>query len=221
MAEMKEEKECLGRSRANTDMRGPPDNSARERSGAGRWRHASIRHFPPFGEFGDGDFATAIAWIARTCLPNTVRGHCAVARSMAVLQRHYNGSGMAAGDAQRVWFQEMVEQLRSQWHLGMSFDAIVELRDDLDATLQRVRSERQIRSPLLKCARCGHVGEGAEPHVSVRAMILSLNRFGIAPAEQAYALEKDWAAYRKDNELDLYGKRMASPTTQVASCVHA
>ena len=104
---------------------------------------------------------------------------------MVALQGHYNGSGMAVGDAQRVWFQEMIERLRSQWHRGISFEAIVELPNELDATLQRIRSERQIRSPLLKCPRCGHVGEGAEPHVGIRAMILSLNRFGIAPAEQA------------------------------------
>ena len=134
--------------------------------------------------------------------------------------RHYNGLDMAAGDAQRVWFQEMIERLRSQWHWSMSFDAIVELRDDLDATLQRIRSERHIRSPVFRCPQCGQVGKGAEPHVSVRAMILSLNRFGIAPAEQAYALEKAWAVYRKENGLDLNGEPMASPPTQVASCVH-
>jgi hypothetical protein len=34
---------------------------------------------------------------------------------------------MAAGDAQRVWFANMVEQLRSQWHQGMSFETIVAL----------------------------------------------------------------------------------------------
>ena len=53
---------------------------------------------------------------------------------------------MAAGDAQRVWFPEMIERLRSQWHQDMSLDAIVELRDELDAMLQRIRSERRIRS---------------------------------------------------------------------------
>ena len=127
---------------------------------------------------------------------------------------------MAAGDAQRVWFQEMIDRLRSQWHRGMSFEALVEMRDELDATLQRIRSERQIRSPLLRCPRCGRVGRGAEPHVSVRAMILSLNRFVIAPAGQAYALEKSWAAYRKENGLDLYGKRQASPAIPVSGCVH-
>ena len=62
--------------------------------------------------------------------------------AIRALERHYNGSDMAAGDAQRVWFQEMIERLCSQWHQSMSFDAIVELRDDLDATLQRLRSQR-------------------------------------------------------------------------------
>jgi hypothetical protein len=45
---------------------------------------------------------------------------------------------MAGGDAQRVWFPEMIENLRSRWQEGMSFDAIIGLRDDLDAMLQRI-----------------------------------------------------------------------------------
>jgi hypothetical protein len=64
---------------------------------------------------------------------------------------------MAAGDAQRVWFPEMVERLRSQWHQGMSFDALVELRDELDAILQQIRSERHIRTTVMKCPRCGSI----------------------------------------------------------------
>jgi hypothetical protein len=39
---------------------------------------------------------------------------------------------MAAGDAQRVWFPEMVQTLRSEWHHGISFEATIELRDGLD-----------------------------------------------------------------------------------------
>ena len=126
---------------------------------------------------------------------------------------------MASGDAQKVWFPEIIERLRAQWHQGMSFDAIVELRDELDAMLQRIRSERHIHSPVLRCPRCKHVHEGAEPHASVRAMILSLTRFGIAPAGQAYALEKSWAAYRKQNGLDLYGKSMATPQSEASRCI--
>jgi hypothetical protein len=68
----------------------------------------------------------------------------------------------------------MVETLRSEWRRGMSFEAIIELRDELDAMLQRIRSERHIRTPVVKCPECGYVGEGGQPHVSVRAMFLSL-----------------------------------------------
>jgi hypothetical protein len=37
----------------------------------------------------------------------------------------------------------------------------------------------------------------------VRAMIFSLGRFGIVPADVMKALDKRWAAYRKQHGLDL------------------
>ena len=126
---------------------------------------------------------------------------------------------MASGDAQRVWFPEITRQLRSQWHQGMSLDAIVELRDELDAMLQRIRSERRIRSAVFRCSRCGYVGEGTDPRVSVRAMILSLGRFGIATADQTRALEQACAAKRKESGLDLYCKGIQSHA-EVAICAH-
>lgn len=60
---------------------------------------------------------------------------------------------MAAGDAQRVWFPEMIERLRSRWHQGMSFAALIELRDDLEIMLQRIRSDRHIRPAVFRCVR--------------------------------------------------------------------
>jgi hypothetical protein len=127
---------------------------------------------------------------------------------------------MAAGDAQRVWFGQMVEQLRDRWRPDISFDAHISLRDDLDAMLQRIRLEGNISSPVIRCRDCGYAGPGATPHVSVRAMILSLNRFGIAPAEQIHALEKQWAAYRKLNDLDPHGRKTALPSIRDSRCNH-
>jgi hypothetical protein len=130
------------------------------------------------------------------------------------------GADMTAGDTQRVWFTEMIERLRARWDGAAPFESMVELRNDLDAMLQQIRSERHIPSPRIKCLRCGRSGVGAAPHVSVRAMILSVNRFGIAPAEQAHALEKGWAAHRKEKGLDLYGKPVAEPLAKMAGCGH-
>jgi hypothetical protein len=125
---------------------------------------------------------------------------------------------MAQGDAQRVWFPEMIERLRAAWRDGLSFDELVTLRDEQDEMLQRLRQERDIHSPIVKCKKCGYKGEGAAPHVSVRAMILSFHRFGIAAAEPVHDLEKNWAAHRKQHGLDLYGK-LADPAL-LPPCPH-
>jgi hypothetical protein len=93
---------------------------------------------------------------------------------------------------------------------NLSLADLIALRDELDAMLHRIRSERHIRPPVITCRHCGHVGEAMEPDVSVRATILSLGRFGIAAAEDVKMLEKCWAAYRKQNALDLHGK-LAGP----------
>ena len=123
---------------------------------------------------------------------------------------------MLVGDSQKIWFPEVIDHLRSQWQPDMSFDRIVILRDELEATLQHIRSKRRIRSPRSKCPQCGKSVESV-PHVSVRAMILSLHKFTIAPAEQAYTLEKSWAVHRREHQLDLYGQ----PASAAAACAHS
>jgi hypothetical protein len=45
-----------------------------------------------------------------------------------------------------------------------------------------------------------------EPRVSVRATIAALVRFGIASKDVARVLERDWATYRRQNGLDLFGE---------------
>ena len=84
--------------------------------------------------------------------------------------------------------------------------------------LHKIRAERHIRPPVIRCSRCGHVGEAAEPDVSVRAMILSLGRFGMVAPDQVKALEQRWAALRKQNGLDLYGR---TAKTEAPTCAHS
>jgi hypothetical protein len=117
---------------------------------------------------------------------------------------------MPLGDAQRTWFPEMVARLRLGWHEGLSMPALIGLRDELDGTLRRIRASRNFRTPIVTCRHCGITGPGAEPHVSVRTLILGLARFGIASKEQARALEKEWAEYRKHQRLDVEGNVQGS-----------
>ena len=115
---------------------------------------------------------------------------------------------MPSGDSNRTWFPEMVTVLRREWQEAMSFTELVRLRDRLEALLQSIRSERGIHPPLMTCPKCGKKGHAAEPHVSVRAMILSLSRFGIASQTEVRRLEKEWAKYQRENALDIYGRQL-------------
>jgi hypothetical protein len=115
----------------------------------------------------------------------------------------------------------MQDRLRTGWREDLSFVELVGLRDELDTMLHRIRSERHVRPPVIRCPRCGHVGEAAEPNVTVRAMILSLARFAIAPTEEVKALEKHWARYRKQNGLDLYGKTAEPTRAGDPACAHS
>jgi len=124
---------------------------------------------------------------------------------------------MAAGDPQRTWFPEMIQKLRLEWHESMAFPALIALCDSLDTMLHEIRSTRKICSPIVKCPKCGKIGPAAERHVSVRAMILSLRRFNIADPERVKTLEKEWAVYRKENGLNLYG-RADSGESQSSGC---
>ena len=58
---------------------------------------------------------------------------------------------MASGDAQKVWFPEMIAMLRKAADPAMSVDAMLLLRDRLDATLQRIRRTRQILPAMMWC----------------------------------------------------------------------
>jgi len=113
---------------------------------------------------------------------------------------------MAAGDASRTWFSEMVEALRREWKPDMPWEQVIALRDRLDAMLQEIRSSRQIRPPTMWCPVCNQRTQQAEPSVSVRAVIFALGRFGIVPQVEFKSLEKRWAKHRKENGLDRNGR---------------
>ncbi len=112
---------------------------------------------------------------------------------------------MPSGDGLRTWFPEMVAVLRQQWRETMSTAELIRLRDRLDAMLQSIRSERGIRAPLMTCPKCERRARAADPRVSVRGMLFSLSRFGIASHADVQKLERAWIKYRRENNLDIHG----------------
>jgi hypothetical protein len=124
--------------------------------------------------------------------------------------QHGDNRIMPAGDPQRTWFPQLIARLRSDWHAEMSMPMLIDLRDKLDDMLHEIRQCKNIQTPNITCLDCGHTAQAPEPQVSVRAMILALARFGIAPKEQVTAIEKAWAKYRQQHQLDIEGKEPSS-----------
>jgi hypothetical protein len=79
---------------------------------------------------------------------------------------------MASGDAQRVWFPELIAIVKQAGAPTMSMDALLRLRDRLEATLQTIRQTRQILPAMMWCPHCQarhrapqRVGPGDYPSV--------------------------------------------------------
>lgn len=114
---------------------------------------------------------------------------------------------MPAGERSQVWFPELVTELRQAWRTDATWEAVIDLRDRLQRRLEDVLGSRGIKPATVRCADCGHVGPGAPPAISVRALLLALQRFGIEPQDRVRRLEKEWSRHRALHRLDLYGRR--------------
>lgn len=117
---------------------------------------------------------------------------------------------MASGDAQRTWFPEMIDMLKDSWHPELTPEELIVLRDRLDKNLQTIRRDRNIIPPMMWCPKCQERHRSAHPKVSVRATVLAFGRLQIADQSEVKSIEKKWNTFRKQNQLDLYGKKEAA-----------
>ena len=112
---------------------------------------------------------------------------------------------MPAGEKSQTWFPELVAELRRSWRTDLTWDAVIDLRDRLQHSLERILSSRGIEPATVRCLHCGHVGPGSSPAISVRALLLALRRFGIETEDRVRQLAKEWSRHRALHRLDLYG----------------
>jgi hypothetical protein len=117
---------------------------------------------------------------------------------------------MAQGDAQRQWFQEMKIALKERFALDLSWADLILLAEQLDTTLQQIRSDRNILPAMMTCTKCGIRARAKAGRISVNAVILAVSRFGLAPEADMKELSRRWKKYQKGLDLDLYGRRKES-----------
>ena len=83
---------------------------------------------------------------------------------------------MASGDTNRIWFPEIISMLEKDWNASMSWEEIIEFRDNLDKTLQEIRTTRNIQTAMMWCPKCQKRHRSAPPKISVRALIFALEK---------------------------------------------
>mgnify|MGYP001617483957 CR=1 FL=1 len=115
---------------------------------------------------------------------------------------------MPAGDRSRTWFPELVSDLRACWRPELTWEAIIALRGQLQRRLEDVLVSRGIKPARVRCFHCGHVGPGAPPDLTVRAVLLALQRFGIESEDAVRRLDKAWGKHRALQQLDRRGQRV-------------
>ncbi len=113
---------------------------------------------------------------------------------------------MPSGERSQTWYPEVVELLRQSWAPDLSWHDVIALRDRLQVALEDLRARRGIVSATVRCSKCGVRAPGAEPKISVRAMLISVHRFGIDSLEITRKREREWARHRASHGLDLFGR---------------
>lgn len=121
---------------------------------------------------------------------------------------------MPAGDAQRVWFPEMLSELRRVWSVHMSWDDLAALCARVTEMRSEIRRTRGILPPLTRCRACGRASRSDIPGVSVRSALFALASEGLVTDAELRRLDHDWKKHRAALRLDRYG-RMA-PLAQPA-----
>ncbi len=119
---------------------------------------------------------------------------------------------MPSGERNQIWFPEIIALLRRDWRPDASWDELIRLRGRLQAALDELRRTRGIVPQVVHCSRCDTSEPAAPPRISVRAMLISVRRFGLGDVAVVEQLERAWARHRRASRLDRYGRHESSAT---------
>jgi len=109
---------------------------------------------------------------------------------------------MASGDAQRVWFPEMKEELKIKWNSSLPWDECIKLCHDAYAMRTRLREEKGIKDPRMLCKKCGKLTHARLPSITLRSMLFELKKNGILDDDSLKSKDKEWKKYQRKHKLD-------------------
>lgn len=117
---------------------------------------------------------------------------------------------MAQGDPQRAWFPEMLSILRKRWYPDISWEEVSKICDDMQQLRDEIRERKNIKPMRIYCEDCGQYSEAVPPKISIRSLLFALRKAGVVTEEELKVLDRNWKQYKKENNLDLFGKKIES-----------
>lgn len=114
---------------------------------------------------------------------------------------------MPSGDAQRVWFPEMLEELKTSWSKTMSWEELAEFCARMTERRKQIRQERGIQAPQTLCPKCGKVSRSDISGVSIRSALFALKNNCVITDDEFKELDTSWMKHKKRNGLDAHGRR--------------
>ena len=112
---------------------------------------------------------------------------------------------MPPGDAQRAWFPEMINELRTAWSKSMTWEELAVFCERMTEKREQIRIKRKIKIPSSKCFKCGKITQSIII-ISIRSALFALKDNSIVSEMEFARLDKEWKKYRKTQDLDRYGK---------------
>lgn len=113
---------------------------------------------------------------------------------------------MAAGDAQRAWFPEMMAELKNIWNPQMPWEECADICKKMTVLRESIWKSRNIKPVRAWCQNCKEYHESRPPEISIRSMLFALRKLNVIDDKELKELDKAWKKYRKASNLDAYGK---------------
>lgn len=117
---------------------------------------------------------------------------------------------MASGDSQRAWFTEMLLELKEFWNPDRSWEEVSIFIDKMQLMRNTIRKDRNVKPVRMFCKNCGEYHFSEPLKITMRSLLFALKKISIASDQEFKDLDKNWKKYRKENNLDLYGKKVES-----------
>ena len=115
---------------------------------------------------------------------------------------------MPSGDAQRLWFPEMLEELRSTWSGAMTWEELADFCGRMTEKRKEIRRTRDIQPPRTRCVKCGRVSSSDISGVSIRSALFALKNNGVVTDAEFKDLDRSWKRHKARHSLDPYGRKL-------------